>query len=234
MKIPNHVAIIGDGNRRWAREQGKSELEGHNAGADNAVKIGKWLREAGVHTVTFWGFSTENWDRSEEEKNHLFMLYPRMIDKFLGEAIKEKIKIVHLGRKDRLPKNLINKLKEAEEKTKNFEKYVLNIALDHGGRDDIERAVGKIIKTIENRASKIGIEDRKRKIDDYLDTAGQKYANVDLMIRPGGDLRTSGYLMWQAAYAELYFTPKYLPELKKEDVMEALAEYARRERRFGK
>ena len=125
MQIPNHVAIICDGNRRWARERGKSEFQGHNAGAENAVKIGRWLRELGVHTLTFWGFSTENWDRTEAERKHLFSLYPRMIDRFLGDATKEEIKIIHLGRKDRLPKHLINKLENAEEKTRHFEKYIL-------------------------------------------------------------------------------------------------------------
>ena len=145
-KIPNHIAIIPDGNRRWARARGLNTLLGHKAGFDRAVELGRAAREMGVHTVTLWGFSTENWDRTTKEINYLMRLYHKLIDDHLREAHKDEVKIVHLGRKDRLPKSLIQKIEKAEQETKNYSKYIANVGLDYGGQDEILRTIQKIVK----------------------------------------------------------------------------------------
>ena len=142
--IPNHIAIIPDGNRRWAKGHGLPSLEGHRRGFDVAIKIGRKIRSMGVHTLTMWAFSTENWNRSKEEVSYLMVMYETFIDKNLKEAMKEKIRIIHLGRKDRISKKLLDKIQNSEEKTRDFKNYVLNIALDYGGRDEIIRAVKKM------------------------------------------------------------------------------------------
>lgn len=222
--VPNHVAIIPDGNRRWAKQHKLPTLEGHRRGFDVAVKIGRKLRKLGVHTVTMWAFSTENWNRTKEEVNYLMKMYELFVAKNLKEAMEEKIRVVHIGRKDRISKNLLKKLQESEEKTKNFKNYVLNIAIDYGGRDEIIRAIQKA------KSSKLSEEN----FNQFLDTAGQPYPNPDLIIRTSGEKRTSGLMIWQAAYAEYVFLDKHFPDLKDEDMEFAIEEYSKRQRRFGK
>ena len=142
--IPNHIAIIPDGNRRWARERKFPTFEGHRRGFDVGLKIGRKIRSLGVNTTTFWAFSTENWNRTPEEINYLMKLYEAFVEKNLKEALKEKVRIIHIGRKDRIPKSLLKKITHSEEKTKSFTKYFLNVALDYSGRDEIIRTVRKI------------------------------------------------------------------------------------------
>ncbi len=227
--IPSHIAIIPDGNRRWAKAHGFPSLEGHRRGFDVAVKIGRKIRSLGVHTLTMWAFSTENWNRSKEEVSYLMKTYERFIDKNLREAMREEIKIIHLGRKDRISKKLLEKIQNSEEKTKNFKKYILNIALDYGGRDEVVRAVKKISN------SKFLISNLSEdNFNHFLDTAGQPYPNPDLIIRTSGEQRTSGLMIWQAAYAEYVFLNKHFPDLKDEDIESAVSEYSQRQRRFGK
>ncbi len=144
-KVPDHIAIIPDGNRRWARARGLRTFQGHKKGFDRAVEVARTARSWGIHTVTLWGFSTENWDRSKKEINYLMKLYEKLIDDYLKEAKEEKVRIIHLGRKDRLPKVLLKKIIQAEEETKDMNKYIMNIALDYGGHDDITRAIQGII-----------------------------------------------------------------------------------------
>ncbi len=227
--IPNHISIIPDGNRRWAKEHDFPSFEGHRRGFDVAIKIGKKIRSLGVHTLTMWAFSTENWNRSREEVSYLMKMYETFIDKNLRNALKEKIKLIHLGRKDRISKRLLKKIQQSEEKTKDFKNYILNIALDYGGRDEVIRA----IKKMENGKWKMEnlTED---KFNQYLDTANQPYPNPDLIIRTSGEQRTSGLMIWQAAYAEYIFLDKHFPDIKDEDIEYAIEEYSRRQRRFGK
>src|SRR3989344_3111601 len=206
--IPNHIAIIPDGNRRWAKEHNLPSFEGHRRGFDVGIKIGKKIRSMGVHTLTVWAFSTE---------------------KNLKEALKEKIRIIHLGRKDRISKNLLEKIKNSEEKTKNFKNYILNIALDYGGRDEIIRAISKL-STMNHEPSTISEEN----FSQLLDTANQPYPNPDLIIRTSGEQRTSGLMIWQAAYAEYIFLQKHFPDVTDDDIEKAVEEYSRRQRRFGK
>lgn len=226
--VPNHIAIIPDGNRRWARARGLYTLEGHRRGFDTVIKLARASRQLGVHTFTIWGFSTENWDRSPKEIAYLMKLYERLVDKYLKEAQKENVKIIHLGRKDRLPKVLVQKIINAEELTKNNTSYIGNIALDHGGYDDIIRATQNMIK------DGLKAEDiSKETFENYLDTHGQPYPYVDLLIRTSGEQRTSGLLLWQAAYAETYWEGDHLPDFSPEKLREAIIDYSRRRRRFG-
>ena len=227
-KIPNHIALIPDGNRRWARARGMYTLEGHKAGFDRAIELARTARSWGVHTVTLWGFSTENWDRSLEEINYLMKLYSKLIDDYMKDAMKENVRIIHLGRKDRLPKFLVKKIIEAEEKTKNNKKYIGNVALDYGGHDDIIRATKRMIDdgVASNEVSKALFET-------YLDTHDQPYPYVDLLIRTSAEQRTSGLLLWQMEYAEMYWEQDHFPDLSPEKLRLAIIDYSRRRRRFG-
>ena len=227
--IPNHIAIIPDGNRRWAKAHNLPTLAGHKKGFEVAVKIGRKIRSLGINTLTMWAFSTENWNRTPKEVSYLMKMYEIFVEKNLKEALKEKIRIIHIGRKDRIPKSLLEKLKKSEEKTKDFSDYVLNIAIDYGGRDEIVRSIKKI-SNFKFQISNL-TEDN---FSQFLDTANQPYPNPDLIIRTSGEQRTSGLMIWQAAYAEYIFLQKHFPDLKDEDIELAIEEYSARQRRFGK
>lgn len=231
--IPNHIAIIPDGNRRWAKERNLPSFDGHRRGFDVGIKIGRKIRSMGVNTLTIWAFSTENWNRTKEEVSYLMKMYEAFIEKNLREAMREKIRIIHLGRRDRIPKNLLKKIDESVDKTKNFKNYVLNVALDYGGRDEIIRAVEKI----KNHPDRIGTKIKNLSEEDFnqfLDTANQPYPNPDLIIRTSGEQRTSGLMIWQTAYAEYVFLDKHFPDLNDKDIENAVTEYSNRQRRFGK
>lgn len=227
--IPNHIAIIPDGNRRWAREHRLPTLEGHRNGFETGVEIARYIRNLGVHTLTIWAFSTENWNRKKEEVSYLMRLYEKMLDKFLKEALKDNVRIIHLGRKDRIPKSLLKKIENVEQETRDNTKYILNIALDYGGRDEIIRAVSKMY----DLRFKIN-ELSQQELEKFLDTSEQPYPNPDLIIRTSGEMRTSGLMIWQAAYAEYIFFDKHFPDLKPSDINKAISEFAKRQRRFGK
>ena len=232
--IPNHIAIIPDGNRRWAREHKFPTLEGHRRGFEVGIKIGRKIRSLGVSTTTFWAFSTENWNRTPEEINYLMKQYEAFIEKNLKEALKEKIRIIHLGKKDRIPKSLLKKIKESKEKTKYFTKYFLNVALDYGGRDEIIRAIKKVQSSIPDSIGDKVQSLSEENFNKFLDTNDQPYPNPDLIIRTSGEQRTSGLMIWQAAYAEYVFLNKHFPDIKDEDIDYAVKEYSKRQRRFGK
>ena len=221
--IPKHVAIIPDGNRRWAKIRGLPSFEGHRRGFSVLSKIAKKAREIGVKVFTVWAFSTENWNRSEKEVNYLMDMYEKWIDENLKTAIKDKIRIIHLGRKDRIKKSLLKKLSDAESKTKKFNKSYLCIALDYGGRDEIVRA----FKNIKDKNVKI--ED----LEKYLDTKILPYPNPDLIIRTSGQFRTSGFMTWQSAYSEYSVVEKHLPDFKVVDFLDCIETYKKRNRRFG-
>ncbi len=226
--IPNHIAIILDGNRRWARAKGLSTLQGHKAGFEAGLAVARASREWGVHTFTVWGFSTENWDRSPDEINYLQILFKKMVDVIKKEAKKDNIRFIHLGRKDRLPKDLIKYIAEVEEETKNNKSHVFNVALDYGGHDEIVRATQKIVEA--------GIPSSKineKLFTSYLDTKDQPYPYVDLFIRTSGEQRTSGFLPWQLNYAEYYWELLHLPDMNAEKLRDIILDYSRRRRRFG-
>jgi undecaprenyl diphosphate synthase len=226
-----HLAIIPDGNRRWAKKRNLPTFYGHKKGFDQAIKLSKKARELGIKVLTFWAFSTENWQRKKDEVDYLMKLFEEMIDRNLKIALKDKIRIVHLGRKDRISSHLRKKILNAEEKTKKFDKYYLAIALDYGGRDEIIRAISKMKN--QNFFTK------EKNIDEsllfqFLDTKDLPYPQPDLIIRTSGEQRTSGFMIWQAAYSEWIFHPKYFPDFSPADLQWCINEYYKRQRRFGK
>lgn len=222
----NHIAIIPDGNRRWAKEHGLPTFEGHRQGYQKAILLGRKARELGIPVLTFWAFSTENWQRKKEEVSYLMGLFETLIDENLKEALREKIRIIHIGRKDRISKKLLEKIIQAEEETKNFKKNYLVIGLDYGGRDEILRAVTKAVKENKSPLS-------EEEFSKLLDTKDLPYPNPDLIIRTSGELRTSGYLLWQSEYAEWIFVKKKFPDFGPEDLEKCVDEYYHRQRRFG-
>lgn len=220
--LPRHIAIIADGNRRWAKNRGLPTFEGHRQGFENIKKLSKKAKNLGIQIITFWVFSTENWDRSQEEVGYLMKLAEKVIDIQKKEAIAEKTRIVHIGRKDRIPTLLRNKIEQAERDTKQFSQYYFVVALDYGGRDEIERAIEKMNRTGEQL------------LDNCLDTAVLPYPNPDLIIRTSGEQRLSGFMTWQGAYSEYYFTEKLFPDFNPDELEAAVLDYGLRKRRFGK
>lgn len=224
--VPRHVAIIPDGNRRWARFRGLSPEFGHyKAGSySNIERLLKEAKRIGVKYVSIWGFSTENWKRDEEEKKAIFDLISGGIERFRKFAAENKMRFKHIGRDDRLPKKLVSSLNELEGETEDYSDFSVLLCLDYGGRDEILRAVNKILKSGKAR---IGEEE----FSGFLDTS--EMPDVDLIIRTSGEHRLSGFMPFQSAYAELYFSKKYFPEFGILELREAVREYGRRQRRFG-
>jgi undecaprenyl diphosphate synthase len=226
--VPNHIAIILDGNRRWARARGLPTLVGHKAGFDAGLAIARASRKWGVHTFTVWGLSTENWDRTPKELAYLMKLYWNMVSVVEKEAEKDDVRFVHLGRKDRIPKSLAAYIKKLEDKTRNNKSHIFNAAIDYGGRDEIIRATQKMVKA--------GIKPEnidEKTLASYLDIADQPYPDVDLYIRTSGEQRTSGFMMWEANYAEFFWELKNLPDMTPRDLADIILDYSRRRRRFG-
>lgn len=229
--LPHHVAIIPDGNRRWAKERGLPDLEGHRRGTEAFTQVAKAARELGVHTFTAWGFSTENWNRSAMETKALMQIFESSLTETIAEAKKYGVRIYHLGRKDRLPKTLVARLTQAEEETKAFTNYVFNIALDYGGQDEILRAILKVFEAM--KKGELKPEDLPNNFKNFLDTRDQPYPYPDLIIRTGNEKRLSGLYCWQGAYAELYWEPAYFPDFTPEKLRAALEDFSQRHRRFG-
>jgi len=224
--LPRHIVLIADGNRRWAKEHGLSTKAGHRKGMDAVIETARTAQDWGVKYLTIWAFSTENWDRSPAEVRYLMRVFADFIKKFLKEFLKKGVKFVHLGRRDRIPQFLRDTLEDAVEKTSKNNNFVINIALDYGGRDEIVRAVNKIVSN-GNHGKRI-TEDEFVK---HLDTNGQP--PPDLIIRTSGEQRLSGIMPWQAAYAELYFEKVHLPDFTEKHLKEAILDYSSRQRRFG-
>ncbi len=218
----HHLAIICDGNRRWAKNHNLPSFEGHRRGYENIKELTKKAKELGVKVITFWVFSTENWNRKQEEVNYLMDLSMKVIDAQIKEALQEQTRIVHIGRKDRLPEKLRGKIEKAELDTREYTSHYFVIALDYGGHDEIERAIRKM-KNPEGDT-----------IDTYLDTSVLPYPNPDLIIRTSGEQRLSGFMTWQSAYSEFYFTPLLFPDFSPEELIKAIRDYKERRRRFGK
>jgi undecaprenyl diphosphate synthase len=223
-KIPNHLGIILDGNRRWAKEKGLPSFEGHKAGLEAAKRIINYCSKKGIKTLTLFLFSTENWKRDKTEINFLMSLLEKHLKKDFDLYIKEGLKVKIIGQKEKLPKSVQKELDRVENATKDNSGMVLNLALSYGGRAEIVEAVKNIIK--KNIKPEELTEDI---IKENLWTS-----DVDLIIRTGKEKRISNFLIWQAAYSELYFSDKYWPDFKEEDLDNAIEEYTKRKRRFGK
>jgi len=223
---PRHVAIILDGNGRWAKKRNLPRLMGHRAGADNIRSVAKIFANYGVKYLTLYAFSTENWNRPKAEVAGLLNLLARRIGREAQVCHQENMRLIYLGRMNKLSQKLREKVEAAIELTKDNTGLTICLAFDYGGRDEIVRAVRRIISA----------DVSSDKVDEfvfsqYLYTSG--IPNPDLVIRTGGEIRLSNFLLWQAAYSELYFTPVLWPDFGQEDIEEALSEYKRRERRFG-
>ena len=227
--LPIHVAIIPDGNRRWAKEHNLPTFEGHRRGYNVANKIAKHAHKMGIPILTYWAFSTENWLRIKEEVGYLMKLFEKGINQHLKEALVDQVRIIHIGRKDHISSSLRTKIEEAEKKTAHFNKYFLVIALDYGGRDEIERAIKKL-SIFNNQSS---IKD-KQNMNNYLDTKDLPQQEPDLIIRTGGEKRTSGFMLWQSEYSEYEFVDKLFPDFTIDDFEKAIKDYQERKRRFGK
>lgn len=226
-KVPEHIVLFPDGNRRWAKKRGLPTLIGHYKGYKNLINFCGWCKDRGIKTLTAFGFSTENWDRSKKEVDYLMKLFENGLSEYLKKYQKEDIRMKIIGQKEKLPKSLQRMIKQVESVSANNKKFQLNLAVSYGGRWDILQAVQEIIK--KKIPAKNITEDLFK---GFLSTAGLSYPN--LVIRAGGEKRLSNFILWQAAYSELYFSKKLWPAFTEKDLDEALAEYVCRQKRFGK
>jgi len=228
--IPQHVAIIMDGNGRWAKSRGLHRIAGHRAGIKSAREVIRAAGEIGIKTLTLYTFSTENWKRPKNEIDALFGLLERYLDREEDKLNKNNIRFNVIGDIAGLPDGVRKKIIKVMESTKTNSGIVLNLALNYGSRSEIINAVRKISQ--DALSKKINPEDIDEELfSSYLYTAGQH--DPDLLIRTSGEYRVSNFLLWQISYAELYVTKKLWPDFGKEDLKKAVAEYERRERRFG-
>jgi len=227
MNIPQHIVLFPDGNRRWAREKGLNTLEGHKKGYENLLDFAEWCKNRGVKVLTAFGFSTENWNRTPEEVDYLMKLLEKCLVDNLVKYNRDGVRVRVIGQRERLPKSLQEAIARTEEATKNNKNLSLNLAISYGGKWDILNAVKEIVKE-GTPADQID----EKLFEDHLSTAG--LPTPDFIIRAGGEMRMSNFVLWQAAYSELYFSPKLWPDFTEQDLDEALTEFDRRTRRFGR
>ena len=229
-KLPQHIAIIMDGNGRWAKKHGKQRHEGHYQGVETVRKITEASAELGIKYLTLYAFSTENWRRPKEEVDALMQLFVKTIELELPTLNKNNIRLRAIGDIESMPEENVKKLNETIAKTDHNDKMTLVLALSYSGRWEIIDAVKKIMR--EQAQGLIKPEDiNEQTFANYLNTAG--IPDPELLIRTSGEMRISNYLLWQIAYTELYSTPKLWPEFEKEDFYEAIVDFQNRERRFG-
>ena len=225
--VPQHVAIVMDGNGRWAKERGLPRLAGHRAGTENIRRIIKACVEFGIKYLTIYAFSTENWARPDDEVQGLMNIFDDVFDRELAELQRQGAQLRHIGRLDGVRHSMQKKIKRGIEATKDNDRLVLNVAFNYGGRDEIVHAVQQLVK------DGVKPEDiSEETISRYLFTGD--IPDPDLMIRTSGEHRTSNFLMWQSAYAEWVFPQVYWPDFGREELLKAIVEYSQRERRFGK
>ncbi len=225
-KVPTHVAVIMDGNGRWARSRGLPRIAGHRAGTENLRRVIESCIEFKIKYLTIYAFSTENWGRPAEEVQGLMRIFESVIDRELQELHDQGVRLCHFGRLDRLKPGFQEKIRKAVEYTKDNDKLILNIAFNYGGRDEIVQAVKRIIED--------GVQAQdvtEETISHYLYSAG--VPDPELIIRTSGEMRGSNFLIWQSAYSEWYFTPVYWPDFDQEQLRKALEDYSHRERRLG-
>ncbi|MBI3176591.1 MAG: isoprenyl transferase [Chloroflexi bacterium] len=226
VNAPAHVAIIMDGNGRWAKQRGLPRAAGHKAGTDNLRRVIEAAVELGIRILTIYAFSTENWQRPADEVNGLMSIFEEVIDRELGELHRNGVRLRHIGRLDRLSPAFADKVRAAIALTRDNTRLTLNIAFNYGGRAEIVEAVRSIVAA--------GLPPEQITDDTvaaHLYTAGQP--DPDLIIRTSGEMRVSNFLIWQGAYSEYFITPTYWPDFDKEQLRLALEEYSRRHRRFG-
>lgn len=225
LKIPEHVAIIVDGNGRWAKERGYSRMKGHDAGFENLKELGTYILSKGIKVLSVYVFSTENFKRDKKEVDHLMDLFILMFKRDKNFFMKNNIKVVFSGRDEPLPKKVIDARNKLTELTKNNTGGIFNVCLNYGGRAEIVDATKRMIQE--------GIKAEDITEEMYSRYMYQDLPDVDLMIRTSGEVRLSNFLLWELSYAELYFTKTKFPDFKKDDFDNAILEYTKRDRRFG-
>lgn len=223
LNVPEHVAIIMDGNGRWAKERNKPRVFGHKEGAATLRRTLEYCKKLGIKYLTVYAFSTENWKRSKDEVDALMLLFKTYINSERDNLIKNKIRFMVSGREDGVNESLMSAIRKLEEDTSKDFETTLNIAFNYGGRAEIVDAVNKIIR---DKKENITEEDFKKYL--YNDIP-----DPDLLIRTSGEFRISNFLLWQIAYSEIYITDKYWPDFDEDEMMKALESYSKRERRFG-
>lgn len=231
MKIPTHVGIIMDGNRRWAKEKGMIPSLGHKAGADNLKKVAEACEKFGIKHLTVFAFSTENWKRSKDEVKYLMDLFLSYAKAFRKRLNEKNYRVRMAGDKSALSEELQQEITYIEEATKNNDGLTINLAINYGGRAEIINATKNIAEKVKN--GEISIEEIN---EDLINRNMQTYdsPDPDLIIRTGGEKRLSGFLIWQSAYSEFYFTKVYWPDFDGEELNKAIIEYSNRKRNFGK
>lgn len=228
--LPKHIAIIMDGNRRWAKNRNLPVALGHKEGAKTLEKIVRYANKIGIKYITVYAFSTENWKRTEEEVNSLMTLFQNYLDDYSKRADSENIKVKIIGSRENLSNKMIDKIEKCMERTKNNTGITFNIALNYGGRDEIVAAVKEIAQKV--KQNEIEIKDiTEELISSNLYTKGQP--DPDLLIRTSGELRLSNFLPWQLVYTEFLFVDKYWPDFSEADLDEAISVYQKRNRKFG-
>jgi len=226
LRIPQHVGIIMDGNGRWAQQRGLPRVAGHRAGTENLRRVLRACVEFGIPVLTVYAFSTENWGRPAQEVHALLALLERSIENETAELHKNGVSVRHIGRTDNLPPGLRRKIDDAVALTRENRRLILNVAFNYGGRSEIVQALQRMI------ADGVAPEQvDEALVSRYLYTAG--LPDPDLIIRTGGEMRLSNFLIWQAAYAEYYSTPVFWPDFDREELLKALVAFTGRDRRFG-
>ena len=230
-RIPRHVAIIMDGNGRWAKSKGLARIFGHREGVDSVDKVMEAASDLGVKYITLYAFSTENWNRPEMEVNALMEILSEALKKYIEKISKNNVRLMVIGDKSRLSQVTLSNLSEAERMTEKNTGLTMVLAISYSSRWEILEATKRIASEV--KAGTLSVDDIDEKVfSNHLATAG--IPDPDLLIRTSGELRISNFLMWQLSYSELYFTPVSWPEFKKEQFLEAIIDYQKRERRFGK
>ena len=229
MRVPNHIAIILDGNGRWAKKRGMPRSFGHVKGCENLEDICEVAKELGVKYLTVYAFSTENWKRSKEEVDGLMKLFRNYLKKCIKISQKNNMRVKVIGDITAFDSDIQESIKKLEDFSKDFTDLHFQIALNYGSRDEITRAVNRMLE--DQKAGKLETPVEEETISNYLDTAG--IPDPDLMIRTSGELRLSNYLLWQLAYTEFYFTDVPWPDFKKDELVKAIEKYNERDRRYG-
>ena len=230
-KLPRHIAIIMDGNGRWARRRLMNRIHGHREGAKSVRAVVTTCRKLNIPYLTLYAFSKENWRRPQQEVNALWDLLLEYIDSQLPEMLEKGIRLNTIGDRERLPERVIGALDEAKEKTRKNRDMVVNLAINYGGRQEIVSGIREIVKSVMD--GQLSVEDIDMEtFSDYLFTAGQP--DPDLLIRTSGEFRISNFLLWQLAYTEIYVTPILWPDFREKELVEAIKDYQGRERRFGR
>lgn len=229
MRVPNHIAIILDGNGRWAKKRGMPRSFGHVKGCENLEDICEVAKELGVKYLTVYAFSTENWKRSKEEVDGLMKLFRNYLKKCIKISQKNNMRVKVIGDITAFDSDIQESIKKLEDFSKDFTDLHFQIALNYGSRDEITRAVNRMLE--DQKAGKLETPVSEDTISEYLDTAG--LPDPDLMIRTSGELRLSNYLLWQLAYSEFYFTDVPWPDFKKDELVKAIEKYNERDRRYG-